>query len=251
MNIKNFTLKSIAAMAFILASSYTNAQVKVGANPTTIGTNNNLEVEATNAKKVAVKSDTGQLVVGSTATTIPTGGTNAAVIIDNGTTNGAIQIKDGTQGAEKVLVSDANGVATWKTNISPSYFIKMIAEVPSDVTLPFQVASSIPGWSTITAPATGKYLIAYHSFLYNPTANTSGEKSFYFETHVNGILVGNDETYSSVVTLFNQHYSTIIHVNQGDLITFRIRPVIGCPNGLVLTNGLEGRNILEFVFLGS
>jgi hypothetical protein len=106
-------LKNIAfATALFLAANFANAQVKIGANPTTIGTNSNLEVEATNANKVIITQDKGQILTGTT--TVPTGGTNAKVIIDNGTTNGAIQIKDGTEGVGKVLKSDANGLGTWQ-----------------------------------------------------------------------------------------------------------------------------------------
>lgn len=36
--------------------------------------------------------------------------------IDNGTTPGAIRIVDGTQGEGKILVSDANGVGTWRAS---------------------------------------------------------------------------------------------------------------------------------------
>jgi hypothetical protein len=52
----------------------------------------------------------GQVLVNTA--TVPTGGTNAKLIV-NSATNGAVQIKDGTQGAGKVLTSDANGVGTW------------------------------------------------------------------------------------------------------------------------------------------
>ncbi|SFD44678.1 hypothetical protein [Flavobacterium phragmitis] len=46
-------------------------------------------------------------------TTVPTGGTNAKVII-NSSASGALQLKDGTEGLGYVLTSDANGVATWR-----------------------------------------------------------------------------------------------------------------------------------------
>ena len=78
--------KSIIAAAFLFgAVSISNAQVKVGANPTTIGTNSNLEVEAANGNKTIVNKNTGQ-----------------------------VTIQDGTQGNGKILTSDAAGNASWR-----------------------------------------------------------------------------------------------------------------------------------------
>lgn len=159
---KKTFFKTIASIAMITAvATTTHAQVKIGTNPTTIGATNNLEVEATNSKKVAVKSDTGQLIVGSTATTVPTGGTNAAVIIDNGTTAGAIQIKDGTQGTGKVLTSDENGVGTWKESTviyyKPSFTRTISTTDRNSPTL--SVAS-------VLLPA-GTYLISYSVLCHN------------------------------------------------------------------------------------
>ena len=127
--------KNCAAVTtfFFLIASTSFAQLKLGNNPTTLGTNNNLEVEGTNSKKVAVKSDTGQLIVGSSNTSVPTGGANAAVIIDNGTTNGAIQIKDGTQGLGKVLTSDGNGLATWLSSSSQVIYGNIVPTSQLDV----------------------------------------------------------------------------------------------------------------------
>ncbi|HEY1195188.1 hypothetical protein [Flavobacterium sp.] len=65
-----------------------------------------------NVERMRVTSG-GQVLVGTT--TVPAGGTNSKMIIDNGTSAGALQIKDGTEGADKFLVSDANGVGSWQT----------------------------------------------------------------------------------------------------------------------------------------
>ncbi len=83
--------KVIIVFIGVLFMSYAaSAQLKVGSNPTTIGANTNLEVEATNGNKVSVSKDIGKLT-----------------------------IKDGTEGAGKVLISDANGVSTWTTLTIP------------------------------------------------------------------------------------------------------------------------------------
>jgi hypothetical protein len=78
-----------------------------------LGTINSADLILAANNKEGLRVNTAQQVLIGT-TTVPTGGTTAKVIIDNGTTNGALQLKDGTQGANKVLTSDANGVATWK-----------------------------------------------------------------------------------------------------------------------------------------
>ncbi len=81
----NFLILLFTIMTFSLWS-----QLKVGSNPTTIGANSNLEVEATNGNKVSVSKDVGKLT-----------------------------IKDGSEGAGKVLISDVNGVSTWTTLTIP------------------------------------------------------------------------------------------------------------------------------------
>lgn len=62
------------------------AQVKIGSNPTTIGSNNNLEVESSTGKKTSIHKGSGK-----------------------------VTIKDGTEGLNRVLTSDAVGVASWKS----------------------------------------------------------------------------------------------------------------------------------------
>lgn len=60
--------------SFILASIITlntYADVKIGTNPTTISTNANLEVEATNGSKVLIDKDNGRVGVGTTTPTHP------------------------------------------------------------------------------------------------------------------------------------------------------------------------------------
>lgn len=63
------------------------AQIKIGANPTTIDPSNSLEVESlTPGNKISINKMTGKL-----------------------------KIADGSQAENRVLTSDANGVATWKS----------------------------------------------------------------------------------------------------------------------------------------
>jgi hypothetical protein len=50
----------------LTASSSVLAQVKIGSNPTTIGANSNLEIEATNARKVIINKTDGTLTIQNT-----------------------------------------------------------------------------------------------------------------------------------------------------------------------------------------
>ncbi|PMD96199.1 hypothetical protein BWI97_12970 [Siphonobacter sp. BAB-5405] len=52
-------------LAALMTSSTLFAQVKVGSNPTTIGSNANLEVEATNGNKTVVQKDNGNVGIGT------------------------------------------------------------------------------------------------------------------------------------------------------------------------------------------
>lgn len=62
---------------------------------------------------------TGKVLLG--ANTVPTGASNAKIVINNGTTNGALQIKDGTEQLGYVLTSDANGLATWSSTVTTAF----------------------------------------------------------------------------------------------------------------------------------
>lgn len=205
----------------------THAQVKIGNNPTVLGTNNTLEVEATNAKKVAVKSDTGQLIVGSTATTVPTGGTNAAVIIDNGTTAGAVQIKDGTEGFDKVLVSDLNGLATWQSRSGSWLGILSsgtTANVPGGQSQANFINSLVIGsggtanttTDAITVPKNGFYRITISAF----SNGTTSPYLTYWEVISNGGVLwvphysGASASWGTSVSC-----SYVSNLNAGDVIT--------------------------------
>ena len=77
---------TLAITALLFSALTTQAQVKIGSNPTVIETQSNLEVEAsTPNRKVKVDKTSGQLT-----------------------------IKDGTEGVGKILTSDAVGGASWQ-----------------------------------------------------------------------------------------------------------------------------------------
>ena len=64
---KSIFKKSIIVAAFLFgAANISNAQVKVGSNPTVIGTNRNLEVEAGSGQKVFVDKTDGTFTIENT-----------------------------------------------------------------------------------------------------------------------------------------------------------------------------------------
>ncbi len=101
------------------------AQVKIGANPASIGGTSNLEVEAANGNKTIIQKDNGNVGIGTTSP-------GAKLEVNNGTTAGAVKLVDGTQGIGKVLTSDANGVGTWQS-IGSTVVYKVAATQPVDV----------------------------------------------------------------------------------------------------------------------
>lgn len=182
--------------------------------------------------------------------------------IDNGTTNGAIRITDGTEGAGKVLTSDANGLATWKSlqGVDTQY-AKFTANITSNLHLWNNVDTPIPGIGTYTANKKGKYLIIYHSFLYN--GGNIGEKSFYFrvyKTPSGGTRsrILSEETYGWVTTRLNTHLSSIVSLNVGDVLDFSLNASIGTtpasatsPTSLYIETGATGaRNSVEIAYIG-
>ncbi|WP_421826531.1 hypothetical protein [Larkinella sp.] len=77
---------TLAITALLFSALTTQAQVKIGSNPTVIETQSNLEVEASTP--------------------------NRKVKVDK--TSGKLTIQDGTEGTGKVLTSDAVGGASWQ-----------------------------------------------------------------------------------------------------------------------------------------
>lgn len=82
------TVKIVIYLTFLVSTAFiAPAQVKIGSNPTSISSTSNLEVEATNGKKVIVDQATGSLKIQNTPNAAS--GVSAAVI-DNAT--GELQI---------------------------------------------------------------------------------------------------------------------------------------------------------------
>ena len=161
----------------------------------------------------------------------------------------AIKIVDTNQGAGKVLTSDANGVGTWKEPAAPiADFARQYARTATDFDLQANVTHTIPGINDFVAPKTGKYLVLYHSFFQNVWE--TGTRNLYFVMLLNGApWIDADETYSYVEerAFFNQHYSNVVGLTAGDVVSFRL---IANRGKLRLNSAYAGRNRIEVVYLG-
>ncbi len=171
--------KSFILAAFLFgAASISNAQVKIGANPSTIDTNNALEVEATNGNKTTVNKATGQ-----------------------------VTIKDGTQGVDRILTSDANGNASWKTTSEANIPTLMLRAYNPSTLQPSGSFYSPPvpllyGNLSNYNPANGSYTVPESGFYeHNISLEIQGpsfDKLFGITTPIallDGVLRGTGNTY--------------------------------------------------------
>ena len=94
-------LFGLSLVAAFLTTSNASAQVKIGSNPTVIGANANLEVEAANGNKTVIQKNNGDVGIGTatpgaklhvagnqilgTATVVPNSTGNSQVVRDNAT----------------------------------------------------------------------------------------------------------------------------------------------------------------------
>lgn len=199
----------IAAALVFGAASISNAQVKVGTNPTTIGTSSNLEVEATNGNKTIVDKATGKLT-----------------------------IQDGTQGAGKVLTSDANGLSSWQPSIPASQDAEVMlsAKLTTAQALPAGATTKVNYNSELfdkgnnfdlttdqlTAPSSGYYTV-YLGFSRSGTAQNSISAFIY----VNGAESGEGNLWDGGIPA-NAGYTVsaarMVRLNAGDLLDIRFRP---------------------------
>lgn len=93
----------------------------------------------------------------------------------NSSTAGAVKIVDGTQGADKVLTSDADGVATWKQT---SVAFGTVNVTGVDYTLPANTNTCKYVGVPITLPA-GKWLLSLNIGIEHPTKDvTSTDTNF-------------------------------------------------------------------------
>lgn len=134
-----------------------------------------LAFKTNNTEQVRI-TKTGNMLVGTN--TIPTGGTNAKLIVNNNTTAGALQIVDGSQANGKVLTSDVNGVASWEPPVSEN---TKILTMGSGTYLPSSSANTSVWYYTgnsISLPP-GKWLISADILLIKDTGPTAVNETWW------------------------------------------------------------------------
>lgn len=206
--LKRFNTGLITA-ALLFGSSAAFAQVKIGTNPTAIGANNNLEVEAsTTGRKTSIDKTTGQ-----------------------------VTIADGTQGVDRVLTSDANGGASWK-NVKLTAFAgaktnvrqNMTASTGPSILTPVVFQSEItdptnsfdPATGAFTAPAAGLYQVFGSTQFDNN--EVPGIPIFYsacLQVYVNASTVVAQSCSQINVVTVSSSASAIVMLNAGDVLTLR------------------------------
>ena len=158
------------------------------------------------------------------------GGSNPTILAINGTTN-KISITDGSQGNNKVLTSNATGVATWQTPASASSAFKregvFSPPVNSSLIMNFSTADYDLGnnsnTTSFTAPVTGVYhfnVIFLLSFGSPADENNYGNFNINFAKNGSAlpdqVLVTpphDSQTYSTTLNLSSEFF-----LNAGDVI---------------------------------
>lgn len=188
------------------ASTTLFAQVKIGTNPTSIDPTNNLEVEASTPDRV--------------------------IAIDK--TTGKVTIKDGTEGDGKILTSDINGTASWKTPLSQNTELWIYAKSTVDQAIPTGYTKILfdteledrgnnfsPGTSQVIVPSSGIYQV--NAGLKKVT-NTSSTFNIGLTIYVNGTsaFAGYDDSWTENAKP-NVNISNSIFLNAGDVVDVRIK----------------------------
>lgn len=124
---------------WLLLPGAAQAQVKIGANAKTIGSNSNLEVEAANGKKMIVDKGTGAVTI-----------------------NAATTIKDGTEGAGKIWTSDANGTGSWVGGATVNVVTGTLPNSWPSIPFTNNPANAVNTGARITLPP-GRWLLYFNA----------------------------------------------------------------------------------------
>lgn len=156
--IKGLIGAAVATIFFAAAPDSAFAQVKIGSNPTVIGSNSNLEVEATNAKKVIVHKSDGTVVIENT----PQGAnTDKLMSVDAAGNVRALTLDEvNTPAASRPFLRLKGGIITPSTG-SNVVVSNLAAELQSNI-------GYAAGTGTITIQEAGVYS-------YSSTANGPGQ----------------------------------------------------------------------------
>lgn len=128
-----------SSIILILFVFQANAQLKVGQNPTTITTNTNLEIEATNASKVVISKDKGRVGIGATT---------PAKALHINALNDSLRFQS-IAGTGAILGIDAND-NVYRTGISPSSSnLKVTAQGSGSIPWNNDVGWTNNAWNTL------------------------------------------------------------------------------------------------------
>lgn len=215
---------ALFATAMLFGSSATFAQVKIGTNPTSINAANNLEVEAsTTGRKTSIDKTTGK-----------------------------VTIADGSQGVDRVLTSDANGLATWqkvatsnvaafpKAKIEGASTADFVSGVLQDVAFSsstYSTGGAVKVGNGIQVPTTGYYLFHSQIGLTNSVACTgTSTASSAVVLLVNGAFTStaaDDKLTARYEDNFVLPLTSLIYLNANDIVTVKaftnsFNPQAGC-----------------------
>ncbi len=200
----------------------------IGDNNTAIGYSADVTlINLTNATAIGYNAKVG------TSNSLVLGGTGAdAVNVGIGTPTptttleviGQVKITGGSPGINKVLTSDAAGLATWQSSASPAateiaYIYNLTATtIAVEADIPFDSNGSMtsgythtPGSSSITVVTSGTYRICF---------SVTGTEPNQFTLFLNGIEVPGS-TYGSGAGTQQNNGQTVFSITAGDVLTLR------------------------------
>lgn len=143
-----------------------HAQVKVGSNPTVINTNTNFEVEATDATRLRVNRDNGNVGIGTTAA--PTNKLHVTATAD------PVKLEGVQTGAtsDQLLVIDASGIVKKTPSSSVVGLLTATSSVlgTTQVSIAAGTTSDIPGATVTITPTVNVRVVITISALPLPAA---------------------------------------------------------------------------------
>lgn len=202
-------MKKQLLLAVLCLSAFSYAQVGINTN----NPRNTFHVDGAKDNNPTGTPSTVQQandVIITSSGNVGIGTTNPAtrLEINNGSTTGAIKIVDGSQGVDKVLVSDANGVGSWRTpaSIKPTItgvFPSPAASINSD-------GSNTPLYSGVYIDLSqGKWVVNAGLTLFNSSTATRYWLHSYISTSTTAIQqngfthlgpAGTGTSYAGVIT---------------------------------------------------
>ncbi|MNS79028.1 hypothetical protein D3C72_1126670 [compost metagenome] len=224
----------------LLATGQVQAQqlhrISDGTASAAINSNALLELQSTNKGMILPR-------VALTATTNPAplgAHVQGMMVYNTATANDVVPsqyINDGTQ---------------WKRilqDVQPAYYKLLTWSGSTDQNFPYGSTNPI-NVGTWTIPATGKYVVLYHSFLREATL-TASSKAFYVLSMLDGLPSKIEETFSycDAGGWFASHYSTVIQATKGNVLSFKIA-VHASGSAFTIQPATGPRNKFEIYYIG-